>query len=110
MRALGSAIALAVAVAGCALKAPPERPVLPNLKVPEAWATQGAPAGAVGGKWLAAFSDSQLEALVREALAKRVLASYGRSSSVHFPKARPADGYRQSRTSLPNVPPSSSRV
>ena len=70
MAGRGPILALAAALAaGCALKPPPERPVLPNLKVPEAWATQGAPAGAVGGRWLAGFNDPRLDALVQEALA-----------------------------------------
>lgn len=76
MRALGPvmAAALAAGLAGCALKSPPPRDeitsqALPNLKVPTAWAAQGAQAGSVGDRWLASFNDAQLDSLVREALA-----------------------------------------
>jgi NodT family efflux transporter outer membrane factor (OMF) lipoprotein len=72
MRALPSI--LAVMVAGCALKSPPDRDALAqeaaaNRQVPQEWtAARGAP-GAVGDRWLATFSDTQLDELVREALA-----------------------------------------
>jgi NodT family efflux transporter outer membrane factor (OMF) lipoprotein len=77
MRSLWRIVALAivVALAGCALKSPPERDelsqqALPNLKVPPEWAAGDAsPAGAVGDRWLASFNDPQLDALVQEALA-----------------------------------------
>ena len=65
---------LAAALAGCALKSPPERAdlaqqALPNLKVPERWAEPaGGVAGGVAAPWLTAFGDAQLEALVREAV------------------------------------------
>ena len=68
-------LALAVAaLAGCALKSPPDRPAirqqsLPNLSVPERWAEPAGVAGAVSDRWLASFNDPQLDALVREALA-----------------------------------------
>jgi len=75
MRALRPILPLAVAaaLAACALKAPPSREdiapqALPNLKVPGKWAESSA-AGAVAGGWLASFNDPQLEALVRETLA-----------------------------------------
>jgi NodT family efflux transporter outer membrane factor (OMF) lipoprotein len=63
-----------VALAGCALKSPPERAELakqslPNLQVPPAWTAQGGAAGAVAGSWLTAFRDPQLDTLVGEALA-----------------------------------------
>ena len=68
-------IALFVAaLAGCALKAPPDvnetrGQALPNLTVPAQWAEQGGAAGAVANGWLAGFNDSNLDALVREAIA-----------------------------------------
>ncbi|HET7363274.1 MAG TPA: efflux transporter outer membrane subunit [Burkholderiales bacterium] len=72
MRAIHAAVVLALA--GCALKAPPQRDELardaaPNLKLPAAWAESAAAAGPVADSWLASFRDPQLEALVREALA-----------------------------------------
>ena len=75
MRALRPTLVLAVAaLAGCALKSPPERAelakqALPNLEVPERWAEPAGIAGAVGNGWLAEFNDPQLDALVQEALA-----------------------------------------
>jgi outer membrane protein, multidrug efflux system len=66
--------AVVAALAGCALKSPPERDevakqALPNLQVPEKWAASAADAGAIGHGWLAAFKDARLDALVQEALA-----------------------------------------
>jgi len=76
MRALRSilSVAAAAALAGCALKSPPQREELaqqslPNLKVPAGWAAQREAPGAVGERWLATFNDPQLDALVQEALA-----------------------------------------
>ena len=74
MRARGRILALALAaLAGCALKAPPERAelakqALPNFTVPERFAVPAGVAGAVGERWLAAFKDPSLDALVQEAL------------------------------------------
>jgi multidrug efflux system outer membrane protein len=73
MRTLRSFLAVVV-LAGCALKAPPERDAiakqaLPNLAVPEKWAVPAGIAGDVGKGWLAAFNDPSLDALVQEALA-----------------------------------------
>jgi outer membrane protein, multidrug efflux system len=74
MRALRPILALAViALAGCALKKPPERAelakqALPNLVVPERWSEPAGVAGAVAKGWLTAFKDPQLDALVEEAL------------------------------------------
>ncbi len=67
----------ALAIAGCALNQPPEREALradalPSVKVPEAWASKGAEAGAVRDDWLATFADEQLRALVFEALANNL--------------------------------------
>jgi NodT family efflux transporter outer membrane factor (OMF) lipoprotein len=80
MRMRRSVLAVAfvvAALAGCALKKPPEhdeltKQSLPNLQLPQAYtAAGGAPGvgGAVGAQpWLAAFKDPQLDALVQEAL------------------------------------------
>jgi len=67
-------LALAVALAGCALKTPPEQKALaseamPALTAPAVWAAQGGGAGSVGGGWLQTFSDPRLDALVADALA-----------------------------------------
>lgn len=76
MRAIRSilAVAVAAALAGCALKSPPPRDELSNeaaanRQVPHKWTAQGGAPAAVGDGWLASFSDPQLDQLVREALA-----------------------------------------
>jgi NodT family efflux transporter outer membrane factor (OMF) lipoprotein len=76
MRALRSilAVSVAAALAGCALKSPPERDELAqeaaaNRQVPQQWTAAGGGPGAVNDRWLATFSDTQLDGLVREALA-----------------------------------------
>ncbi len=68
------AAAIALALAGCALKTPPNRDELaaqghPNMPVPQQWSAQGAGPGEVGDQWLASFSDARLTELVNEALA-----------------------------------------
>src|ERR1043166_6192419 len=80
MRMRRSVLAVAfvlAALAGGALKKPPERAEitkesLPNLQLPPGWTGAGGAAsapGAVGEQpWLAAFKDPQLDALVQEAL------------------------------------------
>jgi outer membrane protein, multidrug efflux system len=76
MRTLRSILTLAVAaaLASCALKSPPERgeleeQSLPNLSVPGGWTTGDGPSTAVGDRWLATFNDPRLDGLVLEALA-----------------------------------------
>jgi NodT family efflux transporter outer membrane factor (OMF) lipoprotein len=69
-----ASLILAAALAGCALKPPPQRDdlakqALPNFKLPEKWAGGGAQGALAAEPWLAAFRDPQLDALVREALA-----------------------------------------
>ena len=64
---------VAAVVSGCALKSPPEpaemrKEALPNLALPPQWAAKGVHPGSVAGGWLAAFNDTQLDALVREAI------------------------------------------
>ena len=75
MRALRPLVATAVAaaLAGCALKAPPPREevaaqALPNVRLQESWAAGIAGPVAVADRWLASFNDPQLDALVAEAL------------------------------------------
>jgi NodT family efflux transporter outer membrane factor (OMF) lipoprotein len=66
-------LAAAVALAGCALKKPPDpvelrKQALPNLQIPETWASHSTPGGGVQEGWLASFNDSKLNLLVQEAL------------------------------------------
>jgi multidrug efflux system outer membrane protein len=62
------------ALAGCALKSPPERSelqqeALAHTIVPAAWKTSGAVTDPVGGgRWTTSFNDAALSALVDEAL------------------------------------------
>jgi NodT family efflux transporter outer membrane factor (OMF) lipoprotein len=70
-------LAAALALAGCALNAPPDREALradalPSVQVPQTWAAQGASAGAVRDDWLATFADATLQSLVQEALANNL--------------------------------------
>ncbi len=74
LRRLILPVAIAAALAGCALKSPPAKDAIdkeaaPNRQVPEKWTAAGGAPGAVGDRWLAAFSDPQLDQLVREAVA-----------------------------------------
>jgi NodT family efflux transporter outer membrane factor (OMF) lipoprotein len=68
------ALILIAAAAGCALAPPPEsadvrRDAMPNLQAPGQWTAKGVANGAVPAGWLTAFNDTQLDALVREAIA-----------------------------------------
>ena len=68
------AVAVAAALAACALKSPPERDELAkeaaaNRQIPEKWTAQGGAPGAIADGWLASFSDPQLDELAREAFA-----------------------------------------
>ena len=68
------AVALAAAVAGCALKVPPttdelQKQALPHTAVPTAWKASGGTAAPVADPWLVSFNDPALTALVTEALA-----------------------------------------
>jgi NodT family efflux transporter outer membrane factor (OMF) lipoprotein len=68
------AAALAAAVSGCALKAPPtadelQKEALPHTTVPAAWKAAGGEPAPVADRWLASFDDPALSALVDEALA-----------------------------------------
>ena len=66
-------LAIALVLAGCALKAPPDHQTLvseamPAMKTPAAWAAPGVAPGVVAGSWLGTFADARLDALVAEAL------------------------------------------
>jgi multidrug efflux system outer membrane protein len=68
------AAALAAAVTGCALQAPPtradlQRDTLPHTALPPAWKAGGDPAAVRPDAWLDSFNDPLLSALVTEALA-----------------------------------------
>lgn len=67
-----TAVAVATALAGCALQPPPEnrelqKLALANTAIPPAWKA-GASAAEVTGGWLASFNDPALSLLVEEAL------------------------------------------
>ena len=66
-------MAVAAALAGCALKPPPttdelRTDALPHTNVPAAWKAGSGTAAPVADRWLATFDDSALSALVAEAL------------------------------------------
>lgn len=84
--------ALWVAVAGCALNAPPDKSelqkqALPNAEVPAAWKADGSSAAPVADRWLATFNDPALSALVSEALA------YNANLQVAAARVEQAAGY-----------------
>ena len=71
-RALPLAL-VAIAMAGCALQAPPKSDEirsqsLPNVAIPPAYTAVGGAPGAVNDGWLARFADPQLDGLVAKAL------------------------------------------
>src|SRR4029453_7301113 len=73
-RPIPLAMIAVVALAACALEAPPKpdeirADSLANVNLPPAWITAGGASGAVADSWLATFGDAQLDAMVREALA-----------------------------------------
>jgi len=66
-------VALAAAMAGCALQSPPgpaqlQADALRNATVPGAWKSPGGVAQPVADAWLASFNDPTLSALVAEAI------------------------------------------
>lgn len=82
----------ALALAGCALKAPPDaaevrKEALPNTQVPSAWTAKGRAMGAVADDWLAGFKDPALDALAREALA------YNPDLRIAATRVEQAEGY-----------------
>ena len=69
-----AAALVAVLVASCALKNPPDataikEQALPALQVPAQWTAKGAGSGALADDWVATFNDDQLRAAVAEAIA-----------------------------------------
>jgi len=73
MRAVSIVVLLAIALAGCALKAPPDSSevkdqALTHARSPAHWESRGAIPGAVAGGWLATFGEPGLNALAEEAL------------------------------------------
>jgi NodT family efflux transporter outer membrane factor (OMF) lipoprotein len=98
------AAALASAVAGCALKAPPtaedlQKQALPHTSVPTAWKAGGVLSAPVIDRWLATFGDPALLALVDEALA------YNADLQVAAARVETAAGYVKvaSASLLPSV-------
>ncbi len=74
---VATALALAAAVSGCALKVPPtaaelQKEVLPQAPVPTAFGAGGGVTAPVADGWLASFDEPALTALVNEALAYNV--------------------------------------
>ncbi len=68
------ALAIVVALSGCALPSVPapadyRTEALPALQVPGQWTAEGEAAGLVQASWLATFADPRLDALVVEAMA-----------------------------------------
>ena len=67
------AAVVAVTMAGCGLKAPPDAAAikeqgLPELKIPAQWAAAPASAAAGADNWVKAFGDQQLASAVSEAI------------------------------------------
>ncbi|MCO5122209.1 MAG: efflux transporter outer membrane subunit [Rhizobacter sp.] len=99
-----SAVALAAAFAGCALKEPPSREdlqkqALPHTAVPPAWAAAPGSDLPVADRWLATFDDPAMTALVVEALA------YNADLQVAAARVEQAGGYLKvaSGSLLPSV-------
>ncbi len=97
-------VALAAALGGCALKAPPsttelQKEALPHTALPPAWIAGGASAQPVAERWLASFDDPALTALVGESLA------YNADLQVAAARVEQAGGYLKvaSGSLLPSV-------
>lgn len=97
-------VALAAALGGCALKAPPsttelQKEALPHTALPPAWTAGGASAQPVAERWLASFDDPALTALVGESLA------YNADLQVAAARVEQAGGYLKvaSGSLLPSV-------
>jgi NodT family efflux transporter outer membrane factor (OMF) lipoprotein len=93
--------ALCLVAAGCQTKAPPTRSeiqqqALADLRLPAGWKAGqvDARAGGIADDWLAGFKDPQLDALVREAIARnpdlRVAATKVEQAAQHVELARAA--------------------
>ncbi len=97
-------VALAAALGGCALKAPPsttelQKEALPHTALPPAWTAGGASAQPVAERWLASFDDPALTALVGESL------TYNADLQVAAARVEQAGGYLKvaSGSLLPSV-------
>ena len=104
LRAGVAVAALAAALGGCALKAPPsttelQKEALPHTALPPAWIAGGASAQPVAERWLASFDDPALTALVGESLA------YNADLQVAAARVEQAGGYLKvaSGSLLPSV-------
>ena len=104
LRAGVAVAALAAALGGCALKAPPsttelQKEALLHTAVPPAWTAGGAPAQPVAERWLASFDDPALTALVGESL------TYNADLQVAAARVEQAGGYLKvaSGSLLPSV-------
>lgn len=74
VRSKSLALAVLMALSGCALEPAPKpeefRPqAMPNVTVPGQWSAAGTAAGPVAASWLDTFGDVRLQALVKEAMA-----------------------------------------
>ena len=92
LRAGVAVAALAAALGGCALKAPPstaelQKEAMPHTALPPAWTTGGASAQPVADRWLESFDDPALTALVGESLA------YNADLQVAAARVEQAGGY-----------------
>ncbi len=97
-------VALAMALAGCALKAPPsaaelQTEALPHTAVPAKWTAADGSQQPVADRWLATFDDPALTALVDEALV------YNANLQVAAARVEQANGYLKvaSGSLLPSV-------
>ncbi len=86
------AVALAAALAGCALNPPPtadelRKDALPHTDIPPAWKAAGGTGAPVADRWLATFDDPALTALVNEAL------TYNADLQVAAARVEQASGY-----------------
>ena len=104
LRAGVAVAALAAALGGCALKAPPstaelQKEAMPHTALPPAWTTGGASAQPVADRWLESFDDPALTALVGESLA------YNADLQVAAARVEQAGGYLKvaSGSLLPSV-------
>jgi len=86
------ALAVAVALAGCALNPPPtteelRKDALPHTEIPPGWRAAGGTAAPVTDRWLATFDDLALTALVTEAQ------SYNADLAIAAARVEQAAGY-----------------
>ena len=99
-----AALALAAAMAGCALQQPPaasdlQKQAMPHTTVPSGWKPAGVDARPVIDRWIASFNDPALSALVDEAL------TYNADLQIAAARVEQAGGYLKvaSAPLLPSV-------